>query len=233
MTLLEFKKEYEISLESMCREFYLENKNSIKIKKEATVVRNLVKIVDTTLDISGKKGFDAMSLRDLSAESGLSMGALYSYFSSKDELLFLIQKFGQKHVKKILEKSLETVKNPDEKLRTFIRSHLYISELMHKWFYFFFMETKNMPEQGKKIPIESELMTEKMCIDIIKEGIKSGTFKTDDPVLVSSSVKALMQDWYLKRWKFSRRKIRVEKYAGHVINMIESFILIKNKKGLK
>ena len=51
-------------------------------------------------------GFDAMSLRDLSRESGLSMGALYSYFTSKDDLLSMIQYHGQSAVEKILHEHI-------------------------------------------------------------------------------------------------------------------------------
>ena len=37
-------------------------------------VKNLVKIFKATLKLANRKGFHAMSLRDLCAESGMSMG---------------------------------------------------------------------------------------------------------------------------------------------------------------
>lgn len=42
------------------------------------------------MSLSQKTDFHSMSLRDLSSGTGLSMGALYNYFKSKDELLYMI-----------------------------------------------------------------------------------------------------------------------------------------------
>ncbi|HQM21750.1 MAG TPA: helix-turn-helix domain-containing protein, partial [Deltaproteobacteria bacterium] len=90
-----FRKSVQLSKEDISRELLAENRDRIKIKKEKVAVRNLVKIMDAALAISNVKGFASMSLRDLSSEAGLSMGALYSYISSKEELLDMIQQQGR------------------------------------------------------------------------------------------------------------------------------------------
>ncbi|MEA3361057.1 MAG: helix-turn-helix domain-containing protein, partial [Thermodesulfobacteriota bacterium] len=86
-----FKNRVRMSKEDMHREFFQKNRDRIKVKKETVAVKNLMKISEATLALSNEKGFSAMSMRDLSTEAGLSMGALYSYFSNKDELLDMIQ----------------------------------------------------------------------------------------------------------------------------------------------
>jgi TetR/AcrR family transcriptional regulator, cholesterol catabolism regulator len=225
MTFQEFSKRVMVSVDDLCRDFYRENRATIKIKKEETAVKNLVTIVNTTLKLSYKKGFDAMSLRDLSRESGLSMGALYSYFGSKEDLLSMIQYHGQLAVERILRDHIDQGSGARDKLRSAIRTHLYLSELMKSWFYFFFMETKNLNKKYRKISVESELMTERVITDILKEGVRGEVFAVDNIPLTGSVIKAMMQDWYLKQWKYAQRKISVEEYAGFVITMVESFIM--------
>jgi TetR/AcrR family transcriptional regulator, cholesterol catabolism regulator len=171
-----------------------------------------------------------MSLRDLCSESGLSMGALYSYFSSKDELVLMIHEQGHKSVQAILKKYTEEIADPVEKLRAAVRAHLYLSEIMSYWFAFFFMETKNLSKKDQRIPIESELWTEKLYIDILAEGNRQGVFSVENLELTGSAIKALMQDWYLKRWKYSKRKIGIDQYTDFVISFIESFVLKKDSK---
>jgi AcrR family transcriptional regulator len=227
MTFQEFSKRVMVSVEDLCREFYRENRATIKIKKEETAVKNLVTIVNTTLKLSYKKGFDAMSLRDLSGESGLSMGALYSYFGSKEDLLSMIQNHGQLAVERILRDHIDRGSGPREKLRSAISTHLYLSEMMKSWFYFFFMETKNLNKKYRKISVESELMTERVITDILEEGVRGKIFTVDNIQLTGSIIKAMMQDWYLKQWKYTQRKISVEDYAEYVISMVESHILKK------
>jgi AcrR family transcriptional regulator len=221
MTFEEFRHMATVSMEEICHEIFLENQASIKIKKEAVAVKNLANICNTALQLSNEKGFQAMSLRDLSRTSGLSMGALYSYFTSKEELLEIIQNQGRRLTRKVLTKQIDSNAEPAEMLRTAIRTHLYLTEIMQKWFYFSYMETKNLDKTQQKKAIEGELATEQLFIDILDDGCRKRQFSVENSVLTASVIKAMLQDWYVKRWKYAQRQISVDEYADFVINFIE------------
>jgi AcrR family transcriptional regulator len=218
-----FKGLVSLSMEDLCRELFLGNRESIKIKKEGVAVKNLVKIFDAALTISNEKGFAAMSLRDLSAKAGLSMGALYTYFTSKEELLQMIQRQISVVIQVLLDQ-IEGIEDPRAKLKRVIQSHLFLSEVMQPWFYFAYMETKNLARQEHKKAIEAELATEKLLIDIMKEGHDKGAFRDVQTELLGAVIKAMLQDWYLKRWKYARRKVSVEKYAAFVLELVETYL---------
>lgn len=225
MNYKEFKKIVNISKEEISGQILEENRNSIKVKKEAKVIENLIKIIDATLEICSKKGFPAMSIRDLSEKSGLSRGALYSYFTSKEELLILILTQGRQIANQVLNEQIPADAEPRVKLRIAIKTHIYLSEAMHTWFYFSYIEARNLPKDEQKRTIESELLTEKIFIDIIQEGIDESTFRDENTTLAASVIKAMLQDWYLKRWKYKSRKISVDEYADYVIYAAESILL--------
>ncbi len=225
MTFNRFKKEASITEEELCREFFNEHCRLIKVKNEKIAVKNLALIIKTTIRLSNEIGFYSMSMRDLSRETGLSMGALYSYFPGKGRLLDMIHHLGGKTVMRVLQTYIEKEESPAEKLETAVRAHLYLSEIMKDMFYFFYMETKNLNKKNRKTPVASELLTERVFIDILKEGVKKGIFKIDDILLTGSVIKAMLQDWYLKRWKYRKRRINVEKYAGFVIRFINKNII--------
>jgi AcrR family transcriptional regulator len=218
-----FKGLVSLSMEDLCREHFLVNRESIKIKKEGVAVKNLVKIFNAALTISNEKGFAAMSLRDLSAQAGLSMGALYTYFTSKEELLQMIQRQISVVIQVLLDQ-IEGIEDPRSKLKRVIQSHLFLSEVMQPWFYFAYMETKNLAKQEHKKAIEAELATEKLLIDIMKEGLDKGVFKAVNMELTGAVIKAMLQDWYLKRWKYARRNVSVEKYAAFVVDLVETYL---------
>ncbi|MBW1893915.1 MAG: TetR family transcriptional regulator [Deltaproteobacteria bacterium] len=214
-----------ITAENICRDIFLENRDSIKIKKEKVVVKNLVNIFNATLRLSNEKGFHAMSLRDLCQETGLSMGALYSYFSSKDDLLETIQEQGRRLAVKVLTEYIEKAGNPEEKLEAAVKSHLYLSEIMQDWFFFSYMETRYLDKEEHKKAIAGELYTEQLFIDILEQGKAQKKFKVDNAALTAAVIKAMLQDWYLKRWKYSRRVVSVEEYAEFLIGFIRSYII--------
>ena len=220
-----FKNRVNMSKENMYREFFRENRDSIKVKKEPVVIRNLIKISEATLSLSNEKGFSAMTMRDLSAGAGLSMGALYSYFSNKDELLDMIQQQSIKVAVKVLDDELAGIEDSHLKLKRAIYAHLYLSEIMHPWFYFSFMEAKSLTKQVQKKAIALELFTEKIFIDIIEQGKRDSTFRDVNKELAAGAIKAMLQDWYLKRWKYEMRHIPVEQYAGFLVDVTESYLL--------
>jgi len=224
MRFEEFKAQAANSRAEIFQEIFAHQRAAVKIKKAGVAVKNLEKIFDATLAVSHQKGFHAMTLRDLSRESGLSMGALYSYFSSKDELLDLIQDQGRLTVHRALSERIETIQDAAGKLTAAVQTHLYLSEIYYRWFYFSYMETKNLSKEQQAKAIESELFTEKIFIDILEQGMQEGVFSIADPRLTAAAVKALLQDWYLKRWKYTRRKITVEQYTEFVLGLIRSSI---------
>jgi AcrR family transcriptional regulator len=225
MRFSDFSRNVILSAEDICRDIFKENRASIKIKKENVVVKNLVTIFNATLRLSNEKGFQAMSLRDLCRETGLSMGALYSYFSSKDELLKIIQEQGRRLAVKVLTEHIEKGEGPEEKLEAAVRSHLYLSEIMQEWFFFSYMETRYLDREEHKKAIAGELFTEQLFIDILEQGKEQKTFHVDNAALIAAAIKAMLQDWYLKRWKYSRRVVSVEEYAAFLTGFIRSHII--------
>lgn len=223
MNLKEFEKQVAVSMEDICREIFESRSGSIRIKKEKVAVKNLVKIFKATLKLANRKGFHAMSLRDLCAESGMSMGGLYAYFKNKEELLTLIQEQGRAIVARVMGDQLAGIDDPVHALEMAIRSHLYLSEVLQPWFFFSYMETRFFHAAEGKRAIAGELQTEAIFVDILERGNAGGSFSIIDPLLVAAAIKALLQDWYLKRWKYRRRKISVEAYADFVISMIDAY----------
>ncbi len=225
MNYADFQKKFCLSKQEICRKTFEENRNSIKVKKEDTAVKNLDSIYTATLKIANKKGFHAMTMRDLSRETGMSMGSLYTYFASKEDLLKTLQEQHRSYFASIMEECIASKDNHKGKLRIAIKTHLYLSEAIQPWFYFSYMEAKNLSRVEKEKAVESELTTERMIKDIIVQGQKEGVFRDHDPGIGSAIIKAMLQDWYLKRSKHAKREITVDQYVSYVQNFIEAFFL--------
>lgn len=216
-----FKHALSLSKTEICRELFRENAGLIRIKKEHVAVGNLVRIIDSTLRLANANGFHAMSLRDLSADSGMSLGGLYAYIRNKEDLIHLIQRHGFKLTHRTMLRYTEPVADPREKLATAIRTHLYLSELMRAWFYFSYMEAKNLPEKEKREAIAAEVDIETIFCGIIEEGVQAGVFRPVNARLSASILKAMLQDWYLKRGKYRRQDVSVEAYAAMLGEIME------------
>lgn len=219
-----FIAEVHLTTQDLCDSIVRHSPEAIQVKKESVAVRNLTRIVDATLRLANSKGFQAMSLRDLSAETGLSMGALYAYIRSKEDLVSLIQQHGRLLVSRILRAHMEGAHTPAERLRRGMRIHLYLSEAMQPWFYFVYMEAKNLPERERRRAVEAELTTEKIFHDTIAAGQADGSFRPVNTDMLAACLKALLQDWYLKRAKYHRRAVTVDEYARFAEDLLMNYL---------
>ena len=72
-----------------------------------------------------KKGFHQTSMRDISKAVGMSMGNLYHYIKSKDDVLFLVYQELYSIWEAGLEKlSIEKIEGPEEKLKALIKNQM-------------------------------------------------------------------------------------------------------------
>ena len=225
MTFAQFSRQARLSQREFCLQMLSEHRDSIKIKKDKTAVKNLELIFESTLRLSNQKGFQAMTMRDLSAATGLSMGTLYDHFSSKDELLEMLQATHGRVIGRALEQGVADIEGPWEKLSAAVRTHLFISEALQPYFFFAYMESRHLGPVQRKRAKEGELATERFFSDIIQEGQAAGVLAPVDAELTASLIKAMVQDWYLKRWKYSARHVSVGRYADMVIDMLRAHCL--------
>jgi AcrR family transcriptional regulator len=86
--------------------------------------RRLAEILTHATDVFCEKGYEGASMRDLSRASGMSLAGLYYYFESKERLLYLIQKHTFSTIVQCLKVKLESVADPEQRIRVLILNHL-------------------------------------------------------------------------------------------------------------
>jgi AcrR family transcriptional regulator len=81
------------------------------------------RLIEAAIELFAKQGFAGASIRDLASAAGVSLAGLYHHFTSKDEILFEIQReaFGRL-IAPLEDIPLDTP--PEERLELFIRNHL-------------------------------------------------------------------------------------------------------------
>ena len=212
--------------EALCRSMLEHNSETISIRNPEIAIKKLTVIIDAALRLSNKKGFPAMSLRDLSKESGVSMGGLYAYFDSKTTLLGMI--LGE--VTRAVERELsnppqEVAQDPIAHLNWLIERHIRLTDKMSPWFVFAFMEAKSFPLAERRIATQSEELTERYFSDVCERAHSQGLLRPGVPQILPMLIKPLIQDWYVKRPKYRRRGISLRTYILSVQAIVMAAIL--------
>lgn len=141
--------------------------------------------VETILAVATKlfleHGFEKTSIQDISNASGLSKGAIYHHFSSKDDIIKAVLKFQEKLVESSFHSWMEDIKylTAKEKLISLLRKNLddHDAHLFDKCM----APSKKSPEFIVSYMKESINKRAPIFAEIIKEGLKDGSIDTDYP----------------------------------------------------
>ena len=86
--------------------------------------QKLVHILKTAAAVFAQKGYHPTSIRDIARATEMSISGLYYYFSSKEELLYLIQDYCFSTVIDDCNRLLADVEDPIHRLKLLIENHL-------------------------------------------------------------------------------------------------------------
>ena len=215
-----FRERWTLEGEPLWRAVFEMHKDKMQIKNANVAIANLEKIFTATFKLANSKGLQAMSLRDLSKETGISMGGLYAYIESKDDLASVIEGVQRQYIDKVIGGLTDENLEPIDCLRAIIFGEIYMMEIMSPWYYFCFMELKGLSKEQQQFALNVELRFEDTLMESISEGVEAGLFTCDKPELLASQVTAQLQQWHLKHWKFKLREVKTEEYAQFVFDSL-------------
>jgi AcrR family transcriptional regulator len=190
------------------------NAGKIGVKRAKPARENLEKLVLATFRLANEKGFRAMSLRDLCQETGLSMGGVYGYIGSKDQLAEMIEDV-VRHASGELPRWFAHIPAPRERLEATVRAYIYLSEVLQPWFYFVYMDSRVLPTAQRKMAKQSEMQVQASIESLLDDIAPSPA-----NALLAAHCLALTQDWYLKRWKYRAAKVQVDRFADSTVALL-------------
>lgn len=224
-----FKASMPVVNQKLWQTFYQFHKNKINIKNEIVATNKLKIIIKATFKLSNKKGFSLMSLRDLSQETKISMGSLYSYIGSKNQLAEMVHQFLPHMFNLCINDLKRDQASSKQQLFNLVRAHIFVSDCLQPWLFFAFMETKHLSRANKEIAKQNETRTEEMLNEILQTGVSKKEIKvsSNDIFMICMLIKTLLQNWYIKHAKYLKQKITCEDYVLFIEQVIAKQLELK------
>lgn len=219
-----FKHCLPVCRDTVYSAFFGAFREDIKVKRESAAIKNLKTIFDATFELASHGGFDAMSLRDLSQATGISMGGLYNYIRSKDKLAQMVNDFLSQHLAPLAYSLNLESGSPRQRLATRLRIYIYMGSLFRPWYRFVYMESKSMARQQRDQAKQFDLVDTAKLKELIEEGIAAGEMQCANTELTASALLALIQDWYLKSWKYKQNDTTTDDYASFLVSLMDKLL---------
>jgi len=114
-------------------------------------------IVEAACNLFFEKGFHGTNIREIADESGMSMGQLYHYISSKDDILFLVAKHMQElWYDYLVEFGFEKTEDPLTRLTRALRSSIEFPAKHKKLLQFIYSESKYLDKEHLNIILKMD-----------------------------------------------------------------------------
>ncbi len=185
-----------------------------QIKNPELVRERRRQIIDSTVKLFIEHGYHKTTTRMIAKAANFSIGSLYEYVSSKEDLLYLVCKTIHEEVQEAVEKALSDTDKAKERLAEAIRQYFYVCDKMGDHILLMYQVTQFLPEKWKVRVLVNELNITNIFINALNELSGTKNFpKLDDKILnlVGHNISVLGQMWAFRRWHV-QRNFNIEDY---------------------
>ena len=126
-------------------------------KKKELIEKKRRQIAEGALKVFFAKGYHPATIREIAKACDMSMGQLYHYISSKDDVLFLVHRHMQTSWYNYLAKfDIESIKDPFSRLKSALRSTLEFHIQNKKLIQFIYSESKYLNKKHLRVVLEMD-----------------------------------------------------------------------------
>lgn len=152
-----------------------------------------------------KKGYSQTTMRDIAKATGINLGNLYSYISSKEDILCLA--FDTYHgpaMAWLVSESILDIEDPVEQLKIALHQMLDMIHDARNDVLMMYRETRVLPPKFLKIVLQKENDLIKIFEDIIARGIAKKVFHVRDPYFAANMLVFQLSLYPLRSWNLKR-----------------------------
>lgn len=169
------------------------------------------------------KGYRRVNLRQLASACDMSVGNLYNYVGTKQDILYLVFDHVMSEVAQFIEGTSPAYDglSATKALQMAIDTYYRTVDRLQDSVVFMYQETKELRPDARKAVFEMERRLSSAFERILDRGCASGEFKTGSSPIIAQNIVILGHMWAFRRWLLGKRYAYVlEDYIKEQTNFI-------------
>ena len=182
------------------------------IKDENKILERRQQIVNAGVKLFKEKGFHRATTRELAKAAGFSIGTLYEYIRTKEDVLFLVCDDIFNEVTKCLSQ-FPADNGTITALEEAIRQYYLLIDTMPEEFTIMYQETKSLPKEAMHYILDKELEMVAIFERVLRGCVEAGNLKlSEDAIyLAANQIVVQGQSWAFRKWALKKR-YTIEEY---------------------
>ncbi|MEJ2097246.1 MAG: TetR/AcrR family transcriptional regulator [Deltaproteobacteria bacterium] len=177
-----------------------------QIKNRNLVEKRRRQIVEAAAKLFIAKGFHKTTTRQIAQAAGFSIGSLYEYVNSKEDVLYLVCESIHEEVEQGVANALKRAVGGKQVLAEVIREFFLVCHRMSDFILLIYQETRSLPAVWRKRVLENELRITGILVGVLAELAESGELEgvTENTIeMMAHNISVLGHMWTFRRWFLS------------------------------
>ena len=200
-----------------------------QIKNKELVKERRRQIVDAAVPLFVERGYHKTTTRALAQATGLSIGSMYEYITTKDDVLYLVCMAIHAEVEHGVKEALGRPLEGRAALAEVIREYFMVCDRMSDHVLLMYQVTHFLPPKWQRKVLEAELRITDIFIQAVGELKSRGTLPEIDHAtinLMGHNISVLGHTWAFRRWYFAKH-FTIEQYIEQQTEFIMRFLAEK------
>jgi len=191
------------------------------VKDEKLVALRREQMIKGAVQLFKQKGFPRTTTREIAKAAGFSIGTLYEYIRTKDDVLYLVCDSIYEHVKERLEEVVCTEKGSIDSLKIAITNYFKVMDELQEEVLIMYQEVLFLPKESLPYVLEKEFQMVGMFENILEQCTENGTFTLNkkEIQLLAHNIFIQGQMWGFRRWA-SQKLYTLEEYTDMQIRYV-------------
>lgn len=177
-----------------------------QIKNRNLVEKRRRQIVEAAAKLFIAKGFHKTTTRQIAQAAGFSIGSLYEYVNSKEDVLYLVCESIHEEVEQGVANALKRAVGGKQVLAEVIREFFLVCHRMSDFILLIYQETRSLPAVWRKRVLENELRITGILVGVLAELAESGELEgvAENTIeMMAHNISVLGHMWTFRRWFLS------------------------------
>jgi len=178
-----------------------------QVKDPDLVKRRRRQITDAAVGLFIEKGFHKTTTRQIARAAGSSIGSLYEYFTSKEDILYMVCESIHAEVERGVTEAMLRAAAGREALAGVIREYFTVCHRMSNFILLIYQDTQSLPAQWQKRVLENELRITGLFVEALARIAASGELpgiQEQHIELAAHNIVVLGHMWTFRRWYLAR-----------------------------
>ena len=196
------------------------------IKNARLVDLRRKQIIEGAMQVFAAKGFHGASVREIAEAAGLTMGTMYNYVRSKEDILYIVYDFMTTILTEGLKKAIEDTKDPREKVRAALKHNMELIYQYRDVIMFLYREAGNYDKESVRTVLAQETRYIQVFEELLRQRFAGRKINETRLMLAADIMSYLNVVLVLRGWSLRRRHKSMDDVVDGILEFVEHAIEI-------